>query len=311
MLSLKSKGLYISVHLLPGAPGAGPSFHHSTIKTGAEEMKAEKGQILLTCSGQPATLEQLKEMPIPEKTNTYTPLGHYDFVTSVARIAMEMLGVKIESAAYATTQGGCRMFGVMSLKGEGEGNEYVRALALRNSTDKSMVAGVAGGWSVWCCSNLVISGDVLRVLKKHTGALMEKLEEGIITALYRAKSQFRELEADIQEMKAIQMSDHDAWALFGVCMGERMLRSRTIKLVLDDWKNPRHSEFEPRTLWSAYNCVTEHLKILPPGKILQAHSQLHALAMGLPSLEGLRASRAITEAEASISLAAAGTLGTE
>ena len=35
---------------------------------------------------------------------------------------------------------------------------------------------------------------------------------------------------------------------------------RRLPQVLDEWRKPRHQEFEPRTAWSLFNAFTESMK---------------------------------------------------
>tara|TARA_Y100000310_G_scaffold331632_1_gene405536 strand:- start:4165 stop:4989 length:825 start_codon:yes stop_codon:yes gene_type:complete len=239
-------------------------------------------KMILHCGGQAATLDELKAVPMPEMTETYTPLSHHDLATSVARVSMDLLDSEIESAAYALSHKGQRMFGYLTL--QNGRTDLVRAVCFRNSYDKHVTAGVAGGLSATVCDNLLMSGDAFQVFRKHTGEIHGYLETEIVARLYRAKSQFRELEIDQEVMAKQEMDDRDAWGFFGQCLGEKIIPPKKMGYVLKDWKEPRHEAFAPRTMWSAFNCVNEHLKGLEPGKIIQAHSRLHGVAMELPQI---------------------------
>jgi hypothetical protein len=230
-----------------------------------------------------ATLAEVRSVPLPEETKTYSPLGHWQLISIVSRLIMDLMDAEVQDAQYFLANEGKRLFGMLFLRNGSQVPGVDRMVGIRNSYDKHIAAAVAPGLSPEACKNIIVSGAAMSVIRKHTGKIVEDIEETLVISLYRAKGFFRDLEQDCLTMQDTQYTGRDAFGFFGQLYGEKVLAPRQLPLVHQDWHNPRHVEFEPRTLWSAYNCATEHLKGLEPGKILTAHTQLHSIAMDIPA----------------------------
>ena len=57
-----------------------------------------------------------------------------------------------------------------------------------------------------------------------------------------------------------ELTNVEAHDLTIAALDGRVIAASKIPAVLDEWRNPRHEEFEPRTAWSWFNAVTEVLK---------------------------------------------------
>jgi len=179
----------------------------------------------------------------------------------------------LHKSAFGTARAGAQLFGVLTFKNVN--TELGLSIALRNSYDKSLSVGMAFGASVFCCSNLALQGEVLKI-RKHTTNVMADLEMMIITGVLRARTNFSSVVEDAERMKGIDLVDDGAYRALGHLFGHRVLSPRQMPVALKEWHNPSQEEFEPRNLWSFYNAVTEALKSSPPQSILERHIQLHS-----------------------------------
>ena len=68
----------------------------------------------------------------------------------------------------------------------------------------------------------------------------------------------------------------DGFAVLGNLYGERIIGPRQFIAAAEEWRKPRHDEFQPRNAWSLYNAVTESLKTSPPQEVMEKHVNLHA-----------------------------------
>jgi hypothetical protein len=134
---------------------------------------------------------------------------------------------------------------------------------------------MAFGASVFVCDNLALHGEVLKI-RKHTTNIMADLEMMIITGVLRAKTNFSSVVDDAEIMKQVDVGDDGAFRALGHLFGHKVLSPRQMPVALKEWHQPSHVEFEPRTLWSLYNAVTEALKSSPPQSILEKHIRLHS-----------------------------------
>ena len=94
-----------------------------------------KTQLLLHCGGVAATLDDLQAVALPEETQTYKPVSHYDLATHIGRVAKEMLhDARLRDGLYALTKDGGRMFGVHVY--ETDVQQMGLSIGFRNSYDR-------------------------------------------------------------------------------------------------------------------------------------------------------------------------------
>ena len=221
-------------------------------------------------------IDELKNITPPEATPTYTPLSHFDLSRSLKTISQDMLtGYELVSERFELAQSDSQLFGVLSFKADN--SEMELAVGFRNSTNKSLSVGMCIGSQVIVCSNLMFSaiGGGITVLKKHSKNLLQGLEETTITTLYKAKFTFQQLIQDADLMRAITMTDDQAFQQLGRLYGHGILSPRQMPIALDSWLKPPHPEFQPRTLYSLYQAVTESLKSSPPMNAMEMYIQAH------------------------------------
>ena len=229
--------------------------------------------MLLHAGGQECALEDLQTIPMPAETRSYKPVSHYDLALNIARVAGDLLsGFSLHKSAFGTARDGAQLFGVHTF--HNDQTELGLSIALRNSYDKSLSVGMAFGASVFVCDNLALHGEVLKI-RKHTTNVMADLEMMIITGVLRARTNFSSVVDDAEAMKQVELEDNGAFRALGHLFGHKVLSPRQMPVALKEWQIPSHEAFEPRTLWSLYNAVTEALKSSPPQSIMEKHIGLH------------------------------------
>ena len=234
--------------------------------------------LMLHCGGQTATLEEIAAIPVPEETDTYKPLLHYDLAVNTMRVGEEMMalrGLKVEKAAFGLSHEGNRMFGLVAFRNGVEGMGL--AVGFRNSYDKSMSAGFAIGGRVFVCDNLALAGDLV-VMRRHTGGIIEELRDKLVLTFHRAHQTWDSLVNDRRRMQASKLSEDRAHEIVGLAFGRKLIGPRQFLNVVREWKTPRHEEFEGRNLWSLYNGFTEVYKGLPIHEVMDRHIKLHRFA---------------------------------
>tara|TARA_R110000744_G_scaffold16682_6_gene45786 strand:- start:3491 stop:4258 length:768 start_codon:yes stop_codon:yes gene_type:complete len=239
------------------------------------------------------SFEEVCTIPVPERTPTYTPVPHGDFIHTVQAVAGDLLhDHTLADASYVLANEGSRMFGVLTWEETSnvipselpdhpvaQTNDTVRmSAAIRNSYDRSMAAGLGLGGSVMCCSNLMLSGSLATFKFKHTGDVLQRLRTSILDALYDARLQFANTQRDAQRMREITVDDRDVWQLLGLLFGEKTLTSTQFLQAHRNWTTPPQEAFAGRTAFSAYNACNDALKSAPPHRALQSHVQLHQTA---------------------------------
>jgi hypothetical protein len=221
----------------------------------------------------------LAEVPRPEETNTYTPVGHLELIEKVDGIARELLHRDLYRESFGLAKDGQRMFGVLTYK-NGEDGDMGLSIGIRNSYDKSMSIGVAMGGRVFVCDNLAISGEI-RIVRKHTAGVWQSIEDMTISTLFKHRPVWEQLQEDVETMKQVKISDIHGHEMLGRLIGANVLTPTQITPAYREWDNPSMEEFYPRTLWSLYNAVNQALKTSPVNQIMERHRLLHQTMMEL------------------------------
>lgn len=237
--------------------------------------------LMLHCGGQTATLEEIAAIPVPEETDTYKPLLHYDLALNTMRIGEEMMALrnfKVDKAQFGLDKTGNRMFGLVSFR-NGDAKMGL-AVGFRNSYDKSMSAGFAIGGRIFVCDNLALAGELV-VMRRHTGGIIEELRDKLVLTFHRAHQTWDSLIADRDRMAGLELTDDRAHEIMGRAFGHGLLSPRQFLKASREWRAPAHEEFTPRTMWSLYNAVTEVYKGLQVHEVMERHIKLHKFATEL------------------------------
>lgn len=217
------------------------------------------------------TLDDLRAVPMPEATETYTPLSHYDMAINIQKLAGDFVKKPLKELAFALGRKGNQLFGCLKY-GDGDGDSGM-AIGFRNSYDHSMAAGLVIGAHVFVCDNMALVGDIC-IFHKHTKNIMDAFQKDIINALYGANHKFEQIQNWFGQLKAAPVALNDGYRLIGEALGKELVPVGMATRTLDEWQHPTHKEFEPRTAWSLYNAFTDGAKVLPPAKVIDTHHKL-------------------------------------
>lgn len=228
---------------------------------------------MLHKGGVEVELADLQAVPLPEKTKSYQPVAHADLAMNLQRVASDMLtGYEFDHSKYGLNKEGQQLFGMHVFRNGSE--DMGMSIGFRNSYDKSMSVGIAIGASVFVCDNLALTGEVT-IMKKHTVNVLAELEEKVVTTIYRSKNNFTNILEDARKMGLTELDDDMAYRIMGLLYGHKVVSPTQMSVMNREWHQPVHEEFEPRTLWSLYNCANSALKSTPPNKIMEKHISLH------------------------------------
>ncbi len=233
--------------------------------------------LLMHSGGEAASIEELAAIPLPKETRSYKPVSHQQLATMLGAMASDLLPeFELVNTQFGLAREGQQMFGVHTLK---NGTSAMGlSIGFRNSYNKSLSVGIAVGSTVFVCDNLCLTGDVT-VLKKHTLNVIPSIESLALSAIYKSRSAFKQIQTDSEVMKGIPMSDNEAYRMLGLIYGRGIITPRQIPVVKNEWLKPSHDDFQGRNLWSFYNAVTESLKSSPPQSIMERHLNLHSQLM--------------------------------
>jgi hypothetical protein len=255
--------------------------------------------LILHCGANAATIDAIRAVPTPEATPSWQPIPHGDLYGRV-RDTLEGNGLHIVQEAHGLWREGQRYFGLMEVRNGTNADDFGLVIGLRNSHDKSFPAALALGSRVFVCDNLAFSGEV-KLSRKHTTYIWRDLP-GLVERAVGRLADLRNLQAKrIDAYKAAALTDertvHD---LVVRSVYARALPGTQIIDVLNEWRTPRHEDFQPRTAWSLFNAFTEVLK----GSLTLLASRTQALHGLMDSHVRLLLPKPESAAETHVALAA-------
>lgn len=230
--------------------------------------------LIAHCGARKITRNELMEIPVPPGTRTHQPLSHYGVVEALTE-SLSFRLLEVVRDEYAVSPDGMKMFGVMDLNSEFDGCRF--SIGLRNSNDKSMRLALTAGVRIFVCDNMAFSGDFNPLFHKHTRNL--ELRDSITLAVDRIHRNFLPLQAQVNEMKALNLSDETVKLIIYEAFVDRKLRGiprHLLNLVHQHYFEPKYEEFESRTLWSLSNAFTSAFKELNPLKHFELTARLGA-----------------------------------
>jgi hypothetical protein len=216
---------------------------------------------LLIATDRTITREELALVPTPPGTATHRPIPHVEVVNAlVETLGFRHIGVVRDE--YAVSRDGMKMFGVMELDQGMHGARF--ALGIRNSHDKSFRLAVTVGYRVFVCENLAFSGDFAPVLAKHSKHF--SLQNALSVGVDDMQRNFKPMVDGVERWRAAQLSDTSARLIIyrAFIEGELEVPRHLARAVHEEYFNPRHDDFAPRTIWSLSNAFTSSFKELDP-----------------------------------------------
>ena len=239
--------------------------------------------LMIHAGGHRLPYEELEILETPRSTDTHCPIPHFEFVKQV-KLSLGN-GFEITEEEHAVSHGDQRYFGALSLKGPE--TDFGLVLGLRNSHDKTFPAGLALGSRVFVCDNLAFSSEVV-LKRKHTSQIKAALPGLVARTVALAAERFAGVGRQIEAYKDRELTDGQAYELIIRALAAKALTATAIPAVYEQWHEPKHEEFAPRTLWSLFNAVTEGYKGISPEVAWPRSQRLHGLCDTLVGLNTIR-----------------------
>lgn len=216
------------------------------------------------------TRTQLAALPPVVGTSTFKPIPHIDLVETLSKV-LSARSITIEREQFAINQSGTRLFGTFDLSLNGIVGSCA-SLGLRTANDRTMAIQMIAGLRIFVCDNLAFNGDMVALRRRHTSGL--QLFGEVEQAIVKYERHYFNLKTEVENLKSLRLTDDRAKALiFDAVYKHAVLPQRFGKAVADEYFNPRHAEFEPRTAWSLHNAFTEVVKQIKARK--EGESALH------------------------------------
>ena len=235
--------------------------------------QAGNGKVGTLIAGNSTTLinrEALKHLPLPEETDTFKPISHFELVEQILQsLSYRRLAVVREE--YAVSPDGMKLFGLIELDVEYSGVRF--AIGLRNANDKSMRVGLVAGYRVMVCENKMLTGDFQPMLAKHSKNF--QLLDALSVAVDRIQRNIGEVSDQIGRKKVTVLSMDNARSLIYQGFLEQKFPISLLRAVHQEYFiKPSFEEFKANNLWALENAFTTTFKKLKPVQQFEAAAKL-------------------------------------
>lgn len=220
-------------------------------------------------------MDRLFNAPLPEKTDSYTPIAHKIIDTKTRQILDEM-GFVLKTTKYNSSTDG--MLGQCQYNIQyGNDADMGLMVAWQNSYNKLVSFKYGVGAHVVVCSNGMVAGDLGAYKRKHTGTADQEAFLMIKRYLSSAKEIFEKLVTDREHLKGIDLSSTRMAELMGKMFIENeIITSTQINIMKREMYNPTYDYGVPRyNAWALYNYATHAFKEDSPRSWMKRHIDLH------------------------------------
>lgn len=215
----------------------------------------------------------LSTVPLPQKTDSYSPVPHKQVITLVSE-SLKNAGLDVLSERYLSARGGEKAMGMYNV-GEGD-KEMGMQLIWINSYDKSLPLKSAIGGQIFVCGNGVIRGDMGNFRRKHTGSVIEEFTESIKEYVITIGDHFKQLKRDRDRLKEIELSKRVCAELIGrMHIEEDILTATQVGIIKKELEHPTYDYNAEGSAWELYNHCTFSLKETHPALYVPSHENVH------------------------------------
>lgn len=225
--------------------------------------------------------DDLAEMPAPEsRGRMHHPVAHVSVVEAIDR-ASRARGLEITREEFALQRGGDMVFGIFDFQALGAGPDLKVtdkdggfSLGFRGSNDRQMSLQMVAGRRVFVCDNLIFSGDMFAMRRKHTSGL--ELDEEVGEGIDRYLVHCGRLNKEIARLRANPLHDDDAKRLIFDAFAERVLPVTHFPKVVTNYFDPDDEmvDCQPRNRWGLHNAFTREIRGMRPEKRFERTSGL-------------------------------------
>jgi len=201
--------------------------------------------------------QNLVSIVLPEKTESYSPIAHYDFISNMqSQIAAK--GFEIVAKKYVTDKSGNRVIGRYTLNHSEA--DIALQVAFKNSYDKSMSAGFCLGSEVMICGNGMVKGEYA-FKRKHTGDAEEDVLTFMGGSIDASLSTFEELVRVKNAMKQRILLPTEINELIGeLYFTLGILKAEQLSIVREQYKAKEQIfdyGVDKDCVWNLYNLCTQ------------------------------------------------------
>lgn len=213
-------------------------------------------------------IQELKQYPVPARTETYSPVPNdflYDRVTSV----LQLNGFNITKERLILNNG--KVMHLALRLESSKDNEIKPAFHVINSYNKSTTLTFAGGAEVVACSNGMVVAET-SARRKHTKNLSEEEIHNMLNEQVNYLITWYNMSVEFKT----KMVDYVIDELFAQSLLGQMFYGK--KLLSPNVASAIQKEYVPEkinTMWDLYNLVTNNMKKNHLVKYISNHKEVY------------------------------------
>lgn len=219
--------------------------------------------------------EFLLNVPLPEKTDTYTAIPH-GLVMSVLEEKLKAKGYVIKHETFKYNSSGDIACGIYQV-GTEDDQDLGMLFSWANSYDKSRRFRFAMGAYVKINGMSILGLDEGKEVKrKHTGESDKQVIAIIDEQIDNATIYYDQLVRDKEEMKLITLDERSFAELLGrLYLIEKQLTGEQLGIIAKEFKKPSVQYENEFSLWTLYNHILHALVKCHPSKWMQQLRAMH------------------------------------
>jgi hypothetical protein len=227
------------------------------------------------------TRQELRGIATPPSTATHAPIAHADLVTLIEG-GLDHAGYHIVREQYAVMSKGLTLFGLLDLTNGSaprEGTGY--AVGFRHANNRHMALSIVGGFRVFICDNMALSGDRKVFSHPHRPGVINALTTSLARFFGDAlKEQFAVIEDRFRRWEREDLFDDDARVLIYRALETGVIPGRLRADVHTNYFDAdalHYADCAPRTKLGLQNAFTRAFKTLNPAPAYGANLSLTRL----------------------------------
>ena len=238
----------------------------------------------ILCARNKSTEMDVRMVPVPDTTRTYTPMPHGDLIDLLeVQVKHHLPQYQVADKQFGLAREGQQLFGLMSLEPVHEREEHLSlredrldiSIGFRNSYDKSMSIGVVGGAKVFICDNMMMHADAVQIMKRHTKNVLKEFDYMLYNSIPELQAQFVQMKDAKLALECIEVEHEQGYEFLGRMFGNKLLTPVQLSSAVEDWRTPTFETFKTRNAWSLYNAATLGLKKGSPSLVIQRYCNAH------------------------------------
>lgn len=198
----------------------------------------------------------LLDIEIPVKTKSYSPVPHAKFVNDLNE-KIYKAGYEVVHKRYMADGKGQTLTGELAVKGAD--SEITSSIGFQNSYNKKVKAGVWSGAMVLVCKNGMYTVDGTSYKRKHTGDVLDTLDEHMDICIDNLEETFEKLRKQKEELKTRELSRETISRLLGdMYINESLITNTQLNIIKNE--SFYSTDFKELNGWSFLNWITEAFK---------------------------------------------------